>query len=1107
MSNKLYLNGKYREIGYKNPDNPYFKRNIFLSPDDAIDRLYDLNDKGNNVYMSVYGYHESVQSSKDIVDNNIVFDRLVYDFDIDDKDDKALLSLNGYTSVDLSDMSEDAISSIADKIRTEEMNDVSECSDDDAVMDYYYKKYEHDYLTDPIKECQKVARWFKDKFHVDGLLFFSGGKGCHLHILLNNPIEVKNVKEVTTFIGDNLKKSLKLKTIDSSVYKDKVRVIRMPTSRHQGTKLYANQFQINDTYLDIIDNAVIRTDLSSITIPDNDTSNLEDWIKIIDDEQSSIKKNKAISHEIKDDAGYDINHEIPIYDDGIFKDNFLKVYKKGQMNIIGHRLIHLFYRSHVPEDDVYKFFNSLQVDHNIDEVNRWIDRTYHLDIGHDHIGGLNYFIDGITEYSSDDDRESLIAYFKGYFIKKDKTEDISLKSFKIGKDEYQSEVTAKLVNGLISEITFKDLIKKESGFNFILVYGKTAKFQVILNDNVYDFMISYQYNDKGFKFKNKKDLKDIESMLTDDYAVPKWPKSMINNLTVYLSDLYDFIIETNKPDETEILLSSVKSSPTDTSNLINLAEFIENELSVKRTSDKKSSHYYLNTNPNDFNSPTMDLLTTSTLGYILLRDYNIRLPDKNIETVLKSIHGRHKINTTSWEFKDGYYLETDNNYQVVGHDPLITSKKIGIKQDDKFYFYEYKPDVKFYNIPEDETLIERTLKQILIPKTASVHIKEDKDDGHKYIVYDNPEDTKLYIDFLQRLGASFNSRNVHKKVTMYLGTGDNGKSLISYILRLVFNDFYYGFTPKQLKTDAFTESMASGKNVLIMDELTKDSLNGLWDIVKRYSSGLDNTTKRTMYSDDTDEMSSYGLLYIFTNIIPDMPTDDKAVLRRVDILTLPNVFTDNPTADNEYPIINDLDIRLGNDLKGLEWLVNAGIKAYKSSHKFMASQTDIETLSIVKETDNLFNYLYTNTELSYGSQTYVHQLLDGFKEYSDEQGYVIKMTDSELRQEIGKKVRQIYSPNELETNKHQKGRRWYNIRIKSKDEIEKEQTVKWSVNEYIDSPEEWQVSGIERTVYNQIKEHTAMSISDIKKLHPKIDVETIINNLVDNGYLIKYEIT
>ena len=577
----------------------------------------------------------------------------------------------------------------------------------------------------------------------------------------------------------------------------------------------------------------------------------------------------------------------------------------------------------------------------------------------------------------------------------------------------------------------------------------------------------------------------------------------MNSLKAYFTDLYDYIIETNKPDEIDVLIAAVNNSPADTSNLIKLAAFVESELVIKRTSDKKAKHYYLNINPNEYNSPTMVELTTSALGYILLRDYNIRLPDKNVETVLKSIHGQHKIDTTVWEFKDGYYLKPADNFKVKKSEPKITSKKLGLKIDDKFYFYEYDADVHLFNVPDNESLVERTLKQILLPKAAEYSIKESAD-GLEYVEYANPEDTKLYVDFLQRLGASFNTSNIHKKITMYLGKGDNGKSLLSFILYLVFDKYYYGFTPKQLKNDNFTESMAAGKHILLMDELTKDSINGIEDILKRYSSGLVNTTKRTMYSDDTDEMSEYGMFYLLTNVIPDLPTDDPTLLRRLDILILPNVFTDNPTAANEYPIINGLSEKLRQDIKGLEWLVNAGIKAYKSNHKFTAAQTDIETLSIIKAEDELFNYIYKNTEICYGHKTYVPEILDGFKEYCKEHNIITNLSDDELKKEIGKKVRQRYNPNELETN--QRGKRWYNIRIKSKAEIESEMTKKWTINEYGYIPEEYQVSGIDRNVYNFIKEGHAVTIKDLKKEYPKADVESIVKRLVSDGYVVEYEI-
>lgn len=1100
MIKKLY-DGNYREIAYGVPDSDIFKRNVFLSPEDAVETAMKLN-KSKHSYISVYGYYDKYSSSKDITDADVIFDRLVYDFDLNLDDDRTLLSANGYNTVDLSNMTADEITAAADKIRSEDAAALKECPDDAAIRKYYHDKYEHDYLKPAINECTKVYRWFKDNFNIDGLMFFSGKKGGHLEIILNNPVKVRNVQGVTKFIGDSLKKKLKLKTIDEKVYNDKVRVIRIPTSCHHDTKLYANQFFIDDSYIDIIDKAAVGSAIDDIIIPDNDTSNLEDIIKEIDANITAVKNNKAAAQEIKDNAKYDINHEIPIYDDVEFQDKFLKVYKKGQMNEIGYRLVHLLYRSGLDESDVRKFFENLQTEQDLNKVYSWIDRTYNLDLSNDHVGGLNLFLTGIAEYSDDDDRDSLISYFSSYFRKQDKIDDVELPDFKIGKDYYKSKVTARLVNNVLTEITINDIIKEDSKVNVVFKYADNRlEFNVELNSEYYKFPIAASYK-KGIFTVNKTDFNNLMSELTEEYQVPKASKSLRSSLITYLTDRYDYIMETNKPDETDVLISAVNNSPADTSNLIKLAAFVESEMNVKRTSDKKASHYYLNNNPNDFNSPTMDKLTTASLGYILLRDYNIRLPDRHLETVLKSIHGQHKINTTSWEFKDGYYLETADNFRVKKAEPKITSKKLGMESDDKFNFYEYDADVRYFNVPEDESVVERTLKQILIPKTARYTVKA-ADDGHEYVVYDSPEDTKLYIDFLQRLGASFNNTNVHKKVTMYLGTGDNGKSLLSFILYLIFKEYYYGFTPKQLKNDNFTESMAAGKHILLMDELTKDSINGIADIIKRYSSGLVNTTKRIMYSDDTDEMSEYGMFYMLTNVIPELPTDDPTLLRRVDILRLPNVFTDNPTAANEYPIISRIDLKLKQDIKGLEWLVNAGIKAYKTNPKFTAAQTDIETLSIIKADDHLFDYIYTNTEIAYGHKTYIPELLDGFKEYCSEHNIITNLSDDDLRKEIGKKVRQRYNPNELETNKN--GKRWYNIRIKSKAEIESEMTKRWTINEYGYIPEEYQVSGIDRNVYNLIKEGYAVTIKDLKKEYPNADVESIVERLKSNGYIMEYE--
>ena len=91
----------------------------------------------------------------------------------------------------------------------------------------------------------------------------------------------------------------------------------------------------------------------------------------------------------------------------------------------------------------------------------------------------------------------------------------------------------------------------------------------------------------------------------------------------------------------------------------------------------------------------------------------------------------------------------------------------------------------------------------------------------------------------------------------------------------------------------------------------------------------------------------------------------------------------------------------------------------------------------------------------------------------------------------------------METN--QRGKRWYNIRIKSKAEIEIEMTKRWTIDEdYI--PKEYQVSGIDRNIYNLIKEGHAVTIKELKKEYPNADVESIIKRLESERYIIEYVI-
>jgi len=1022
-------------------------------------------------------------ASKDVSDADVVFDRLIFDFDVEESDNFILLH-NGYNKEDLKLLNPEEITARASEIRAKEQLALSECATDKDVQDYYIKKYEKNYLIEPFNESRKVAEEFKRLFDVEPLLFFTSGKGLHLVVLLNNPIKIDNVNLVVEQIAKGFKKSLKLKTIDLSVCRDaKNRLIRLPCSQHQKTKLFNNQIMLNTKYLDMIDNSAVQQNFNDIVIPDNDTSKLESLLLEVDASITKKLQNKAISKEIELDARYSINDTANISSNAELKDMFLKVYKVGSMNLIGHSFVHLCFRSGIPKEDVADFFYCLQIEQDLNKVDTWIERTYNLDLSRDHVGGLNYFLEYVAECSDDTERDTIIGYFKSLFTKKDVVTVEELEPFRIADNSTEYTATATITNDKYTEIRIKDLLNN-NGFDFVLdVKHSIAKFTSSID---VDFDFKYSFTDAGFKIKSDKEFKELKKTIKNVLHI-NLPDAFEYSLKTYLTSLYDRIVDKNKPDKSEVLVMNVKENPASLKYQIELADYLEKELSIKKTTDNNKQYYYLNDDLIDFDSPTMDILTVGRLQYILLSKYGIRLPEDKVNTILKSIAGVEKVDTSRWELKNSYYLETSSGYGVTKKpDHVITSKKLGLEVDNKFCFFEYLPDVRLLNEWEDATLTERTLRQILIPK-------------------DKPEDTALYIDYLQRVGASFFENNVHKSITLYQGKGNNGKSILSHILKLIFREYYIGVQPKEIESDLFTSSRVSGKHTIILDELAKKSLNTAWDIIKRYSNGLSNTTIREMYSDKADKFASYGMLFICTNVIPDLPINDNALLNRLDILVLPNRFAENPR-ENEYKIASGLEYQLENDFAGLEWLVNASIKAYKSigNGTFRAKQGYKETLKIIKETDDILNYIIDNTEISFASKTYNSEIVANYRAYCSEHNISLSETDKILAKDIGFALTTCYGDKlekELDTNR----KSYYNIRILSKDEIKARNERTLAIDE-MTIPEDWifEDATVEKTVYKLIKESRATTISELQREYPAENVKKIVDNLIAKD-LIYYE--
>ena len=194
-----------------------------------------------------------------------------------------------------------------------------------------------------------------------------------------------------------------------------------------------------------------------------------------------------------------------------------------------------------------------------------------------------------------------------------------------------------------------------------------------------------------------------------------------------------------------------------------------------------------------------------------------------------------------------------------------------------------------------------------------------------------------------------------------------------------------------------------------------------------------------------------------------------------------------------------MDVFLADKLKvdfdGLQWLVNASIKAYLGmpNDKFKCKQTWKQTLSIIKETDDILNFIIECTKIDFTKETSNAEIHDNFINYCDEKEIINSESDKSISKKIGGALDEVYGDELIRTEKDR--RVHYNIRILSKAEIEEMNNKKIIVDE-MEYPADYKFkSPIEKTVYDFIKHDKASTISELKKEFPKQNINEILKHL------------
>lgn len=973
---ELYQN-LYQDKMIREPGNPQRKDKPLKTINEVI-KFADRCGGNKPAFMSIYSYTEpyKVEYKKNSKGDSdriahyppLVFDRIILDFDIK-KDD--LLFKEGYNSEMLLNKGKELIDEYnkdkpEDKqmkatkrncmtkgdeyyrevVKQDDRDNIKELTrncktkkdKDNAVMDYYYRKYtSKEYLGNPYKDAVKTANYIKDLFGITPILFFSGGHGIHLHILFN-PVDVPNPNAIVKEFGFKLKKELDLQTLDKTVVQGvNKHLIRIPLSRHQTTKLYVVPFDLKTSYLEMLDFAV-TPDINVNLDFEQDTTLFEDFIKSYSDFLEKTKKEPK-----KRNVEYEYTLNGSVFD---LQEPFSRIYIEGQRNYTAHPLIHFFKGAGIPKEDVEQFFDTLPVGTGLDKnVQTWIDTAYKTDKPYQ--DNLGYFINTVKNYAiNKEDADHIIKKFNEYFNPKGKEIIKDLEAFTIGTDARQYPVKATIVNDKYTKIEIIDLLDNKA-FNFVLdIKNNVCKF---VSDKM-DFEMKYTFNQGGFKLKSETQFKTVKKDISDILGI-KIPDAFKYSLSSYLGALYPEIESKNMADigatanaldidvddeATKLLIFDIICKLDERTRTT--VEQGRRQLSTLLTDYygvilRKHIGTLFKINGNGFEPTSHDDLIhelTKIFGKNFIHDNDLKTAIGYISDRLEPVPNVVKFENTLYDMENLEPIETEQ--------PLFTVLNIP---------YNYNPDAK-------SEMFEQFLQTTFARETDG-KIDEDKT-------------AEAVKGIKQICGYLLTSGNSLEILPIFTGLTGAGKStLLNILTGIIGHDKISGISLQSLEKDIHASSGFIGRHLnIIRDSDTSIIKNN--SILKTWT-GNEGYPVNPKFKDLFDlPAHEVPKPILACNTMPVFAVYDDAIIRRFVIVE----FMVSMTKKGEA--IPDLDKKILADAEEVEWFIYECIKEYKAmienEETFIFKISDEETKDLIEKHTHPLNHIIQMLILKHDPKAY-----------------------------------------------------------------------------------------------------------------------------------------